>query len=71
MESELARVQHTLDSSEEARQKAKDEASRLADERFSLLLDLRASKDELIKVQVERLLKRERLWKRLLTQALT
>ena len=47
MESELAGVQHALAASEDARQKAKDEANRLADERVSLLLELKARKDEL------------------------
>ena len=74
MESELARVQHALVASEDARQKgesaltgvqhvlvaleqarrkAEDEASCLEDERVSLLLELEASKDELIKVRAE------------------
>ena len=39
--------------SKEARRKAKDEASRLADERFSLLLELGASKEELARVRAE------------------
>ena len=46
-EFELTGVQHALAASEEARQKAEDEVSRLVDERVSLLLELRASKDEL------------------------
>ena len=46
-ESKLIGVQHALAASEEARRKAEDEASRLADERVSLLLKLGASKDEL------------------------
>ena len=46
VESELARVQNALVVSEEARRKAEDEASRLAVERVSLLLELRTSKDE-------------------------
>ena len=40
MESELARVQNALAVAEETRWKAEDEASRLADERVSLLLEL-------------------------------
>ena len=47
VEFELARVQHALAALEEARRKVKDEASRLADEKVSLLLKLEASKDEL------------------------
>ena len=39
--------------SEEARRKAEDEASRLADERVSVLLELGASKDELSAFRVE------------------
>ena len=46
VESELARVQHALAFSEEARRKAEDEASRLAVYRVSLLLELGTSKDE-------------------------
>ena len=40
VESELPRVQNALAVAEEARRKAKDEASRLAIERVSLLLEL-------------------------------
>ena len=40
VESELARVQNALATTEEARQKADDEVSRLTDERVSLLLEL-------------------------------
>ena len=46
VESELVRVQNALAVSEEARRKAKDEASRLAVEPVSLLLELETSKDE-------------------------
>ena len=49
-ESALTEAQRALAASEEARWKTEDEPSRLADERVSLLLDLRASKDELIGV---------------------
>ena len=40
VEFELSRVQNALAVVEEARQKAEDEASHLADERVSLLLEL-------------------------------
>ena len=46
-ESKLTEVQHALAVSKVARRKVEDEASRLADERVSLLLELGASKDEL------------------------
>ena len=46
MESELARVQNALPVAKEARRKAKYKASRLADERVSLLLELGTCKDE-------------------------
>ena len=46
VESELARVQNALAVVEEARQKAEDEASCLADERVFLLLELETCKDE-------------------------
>ena len=46
VESELVRVQNALAVSEEARRKAEDEASRLAIELVSLLLELETSKDE-------------------------
>ena len=55
VESELARVQHALAIAEEARRKAEDEASRLAVERVSLLLELGTSKDEMSSFQVEAL----------------
>ena len=47
VESELARVQSALAISKEARRKAEDEASCLAIERVSLLLELGTSKDEM------------------------
>ena len=55
VESELARVQSALAVVEEARLKAEDEVSRLADERVSLLLELRTCKDEVSAIRVEAL----------------
>ena len=55
VESELARVQNVLAIAKEARQKAKDEASRLADERVSSLLELGTCKDELSAIRAEAL----------------
>ena len=52
-ESALFGAKRALAASKEARRKAEDEASRLANERVSLLLELGASKDELAGVQVE------------------
>ena len=49
----IIEVQHALAASEEARRKAKDEVSRLADERVSLLLELEANKDELSAFRAE------------------
>ena len=46
-------AQHALAASKEARRKAENEANRLADERVSLLMELRASKDKLIEVRAE------------------
>ena len=46
MESELARVQNALAIAKEARLKAEDEVSSLADEQVSLLQELRTCKDE-------------------------
>ena len=46
MESELARVKNALAIAKEARLKAEDEVSRLADEQVSLLLELGTCKDE-------------------------
>ena len=51
VESELARVQNALVVVEEARWKTEDEASRLAVERVSLLLELGTSKDEVSTLQ--------------------
>ena len=47
VESELDGVKQALAASGEAWRKAEEEANRLTDERVSLLLELRASKDEL------------------------
>ena len=55
MESELARVQNALAVAEEARRKAEDEASHLADERLSLLLELGTCKDEMFAIRAEAL----------------
>ena len=55
VESELAQVQNTLAVAEEARQKTEDEASRLADERVSLLLELGTCKDEVSTIRAEAL----------------
>ena len=49
----MAEAQRALAASEEAQWKTGDEAIRLADERVSLLLELRASKEELIGVRGE------------------
>ena len=46
VESELSRVQNAMAVVEEARRKAEDEARCLADERVSLLLELKTFKDE-------------------------
>ena len=61
MESELARVQHALAVVEEARWNAEDKASRLADERVSLLLELGTCKDEVSTIRVKALKKKEDL----------
>ena len=55
VESELARVQNALVIVEEARLKAKAEASRLANERVSLLLELGTCKDKVSTIQAEAL----------------
>ena len=52
-ESELTGVQPALAASEEIRRKADDKASCLADERFSLILELGTSKDELSTFRVK------------------
>ena len=61
VESELARVQNALAVVEEARQKAEDEARRLADERVSLLLELGTCKDEVSAIQAEALKEKKAL----------
>ena len=53
VEFELASVQNALAIAEEARRKAEDEASHLADERVSLLLELGTCKDEVSTIRVE------------------
>ena len=59
--SELARVQNALAVSEEARRKAEDEASRLAVERVSLLLELETSKDDVSALQAQALKEKKAL----------
>ena len=61
VESELAKVQNSLAVAEEARRKAKDEVSRLADERVSLLLELRTCKDKVSAIWVEALKEKKAL----------
>ena len=53
MESELDRAQQAVASSGDAWRKVKEEARRLTDERVSLLLELRARKDELSTFRAE------------------
>ena len=53
MESELDVAQQALAASEEACRTAEEEASRLTDERVLLLLELRASKNELSAFRTE------------------
>ena len=55
VESELARVQNALAVAEEARRKTEDEASRLANERVSLLLELGTCKDEVSAIRAKAL----------------
>ena len=55
VESKLALVQNVLAVEEEARQKAEDKASRLANKRVSLQLELRTCKDEVSAIQAEAL----------------
>ena len=57
----MARVQNSLAVTEEARRKAEDEASRLADERVSLLLELGTCKDEVSAIRAEALKERKAL----------
>ena len=61
VESELAVVQNALAVVEEARQKAEDEASRLAVKRVSLLLKLGTSKDEVFALQEQALKEKKAL----------
>ena len=61
VESELARVQNALAVAEEARRKAEDEASHLAVERVSLLLELETSKDEVSALQSQTLKEKKAL----------
>ena len=49
----MTEAQRALAALEEAWRKAEDEANRLVDEQVSLLLELRASKDELTGVRAE------------------
>ena len=53
MESKLEEAQQALAASGEAWRKAKEEASRLTDEGVSLLVELRASKQELSAFRAE------------------
>ena len=55
VESKLARVKNALVVAEEARWKADDEVRRLADERVSLLLEIKTCKDEMSTIRVEAL----------------
>ena len=55
VDSELARVQNALAVVEEARRKAENKASRLADERVSLLLELGTCMDEVSPIRAESL----------------
>ena len=61
VESKLARVQNALAFFEEARRKAEDEASRLAAERVSLLLELGTCKDEVAAIWAEALKEKKAL----------
>ena len=61
VESELAWVQNALAVVEEGRRKAEDEASRLADELVSLLLELGTCKDEVFAIQAEALKEKKTL----------
>ena len=61
VESEFSRVQNSLAVAEEARRKAKDEASHLADERVSLLLEIGNCKDEVSAIWAEALKEKEAL----------
>ena len=61
VESELARVQNALAVVEEARRMAEDEASHLAVEQVSLLLELGTSKDEVFAFQAQTLKEKKAL----------
>ena len=61
LESELARVQNALAVANEARRKVDDEASRLANERVSLLLELGTCKDEVSAIRAEALKEKKAL----------
>ena len=61
VESELARVQNALAVVVEARRKVEDEASRLADKRVSLLLELGTCKVEMSAIRVEALKEKKAL----------
>ena len=61
VESKLARVQSALTIVEKARRKMEDKASCLADEQVSLLLELRACKDEMSAIQAEALKEKKAL----------
>ena len=61
VEFELARVQNALAVAEEVRRKAEDEASRLAVERVSLLLELGTSKEEMSALQTRALKEKKAL----------
>ena len=61
LESELARVQNALAVVNEARRKVEDKASRLANERVSLLLELRTCKDEVSAIRAEALKEKKAL----------
>ena len=61
VESKLARVQNALAVVEEARRKAEDEASCLANERVSLLLELKTCKDEMSVIQKKALKEKKAL----------
>ena len=61
VESKLARVQNALAVTEEARRKVEDEASHLAVEQVSLLLELETSKDEMSALQEQALKEKKAL----------
>ena len=61
VDSKLARVQNALAVVEEARRKVEDEASRLAVERVSLLLELGTRKDEMSALQAQALKEKKAL----------